>query len=261
MRRHTPHAPWTLCLALVAALSVPAMAADHSQPGHLQASGTGEVVLAPSEATITARLWEQTAFAKADAKHPDELKPDAMFKARQKVLARASKVILALEGMDIASRHIDAGSLHIGHTQTHDRLANGTHQRMIAIRVERPIKITLHDLEQVPAVLDILTGQGVNHLGGVDYRIRDMEAAHREALAMAIDHARLEAEVMAAGLDLDIGRVVSVSRGNKPNVAPNQPYTSMRESHMASAGQAPEYRPGEITVTAQANVTWEVTAK
>jgi uncharacterized protein YggE len=226
-------------------------------------TGTGEVEVAPDKATLSAQLWEQTAFVNAE--NPEGLKPDEMRQARQARQAleeRVRRVILTLEEMAIASRHIEAGSLTIGQTQTYQRLDNGQHQNMIATRVERPIEVTLLDLEQVPEVLDTLTEQGVNHLSGVNYGIQDMDAVRREALAAAIDNARLEAEVMASGLGVEIGRVVAVSRGQVSLPQPPQPYAMARagmlESADAQTDQQAEYRAGETSVSAQVSVTWEI---
>ncbi|WP_372613318.1 SIMPL domain-containing protein, partial [Halomonas sp.] len=240
---------WPLCIALVAALSAPAMATDTPEPGRIHVSGTGEVDVAPDKATLTAQLWEQTAFVNVE--NPEELKPDDMLKARQALEERVRNVILTLEEINIESRHIKAGSLTIGQTQTYKRLENGQHQSMIATRVERPIEVTLLDLEQVPEVLNTLTEQGVNYLSGVSYGVQDMDAARREALAEAIDNARLEAEVMASGLGVEIGRVLEVSRGQVSLPQPPQSYAmaraSMAESADAQADQKAEYRAGETS--------------
>ncbi|QTP54677.1 hypothetical protein HNO51_08260 [Billgrantia sulfidoxydans] len=58
---------WSLCLVLAAALSAPAIAADTPEPGHIHVTGTGEIDVAPDKATLTDRLWEQTAFVKAES--------------------------------------------------------------------------------------------------------------------------------------------------------------------------------------------------
>jgi len=246
--------------ALVAAsLSAPAIAAESPEPGRIHVTASGHVEVAPDKATLSARLWEQTPFVEAD--QPEKQDPADMRKAREALEERVGELILSLEEMGIESRRIEAGSLTIRNTQNHQRLDNGDHQRMVATRVERPIEVTLHDTELVPEVLTTLTRAGVNHLSGVGYGVKDMDAARRDALADALSNAREEALVIASGLDVELGRVIEVTRGqgnSRPPQSMPMARMSLAESADAGASQNSEYRAGETTVNATVSVSWEI---
>lgn len=255
---------WPLCIALTAALSLSNLAvaspSPEREPGRLHVSASGEVQVAPDKATFRAQLWEQTDYV--DAEEENRLSPGAMQSARQTLEERTRGVIQALEGMGIESRRINAGILRVGQVQTYRRLENGQHQQLVATRVERPIEITLHDLEQVPNVLDALTEQGVNQLSDIQYGLQDTEGMRRKALAVAIENARLEAEVLASGLGITLGRVLDVRSGaGGPGPVPPQPMArsmAMETAQATDDAPAAEYRPGETTVEARAAVTWEI---
>lgn len=176
MQRYRPAFLHAVCIALIAAFSTHVMAGERHEIGadNLDASLT--------ETVISVNLWEQTAFVNADLKNPDELKPDAVLSVRRNVIDRASDVIIKLENMNIDAHHIDVSRLNIKRTQTAENLDSGDPLRMIATRVEHPIKITLHDPEKVPQVLDILTRQEASSFRGITYSINGIEYdQHRQA--------------------------------------------------------------------------------
>lgn len=264
MRHPLKTTSWPLCIALAAALSLPNLAMASTSPeretGRVHVNASGQVEAAPDKATLRAQLWEQTDYV--DAERENRLSPGDMQGARRTLEERAREVIQALEDMGIVSRQINAGSLSVRQIETYRRLDNGDHQRLVATRVERPIEITLHDLERVPNVLDALTEQGVNQLGNIQYGLQDADGMRRQALAAAIENARLEAEVLASGLGIALGRVLEVRpEAGGPGHIPPQPMARGLTMEAASApadATAAEYRPGETTVEARTSVTWEI---
>lgn len=247
----------TLATAL-ATLPLAALA-DDTFPGKLSVSAQGEVTVAPDKATVSALLWETT--RPIPVEQADQRDPEAMKKARQSLEARASDLITTLEGMGIKSERISAGSLAVRQESTYSRHSNSQQRiRLTHTKVQRPFHITLHDLEQVPSVMDAMTTAGVDQLSGVQYSLQDARSAERDALRKAVAKAKAEATIMADGLGETLDGVVNVAKGRGHTPRPMAQARMMADSLGSkgsgeSAGGA-EYRAGQIKVATEVNVTW-----
>ena len=260
----------TTALALGTSLffmSLPLLADRHTQspaPGQLSVSAYGEVNVTPDKATLSASLWEKTPTILAD--DAEQRDPQAMQDARTKLERRVAQLVTALETEGVESKRITAGSMTVAQEHSYgDVVRHNQRERLVRTRVERPIQVELHDLDQVPFVLDALTEAGVDRLGGVNYALQNAEQAEQDALAKAIATAKAEAQVMADGLGETLDRVLSVSKSGRNSPVPYaQPQMMMmRESVAPSSGQAEssesEYRSGQIKVSANVDVRWMLT--
>jgi uncharacterized protein YggE len=75
------------------------------------------------------------------------------------------------------------------------------------------VEVTLDELTQVSGVLDAAAGAGANQIRGVQFMLRDEDAARAEALRQAAARARSEADVLAAALGVRVVRVLSAEEG------------------------------------------------
>jgi len=75
------------------------------------------------------------------------------------------------------------------------------------------VQATLDDLNQVSVVLDAAAAGGANQIRGVQFMLREEDAARAEALRQAAARARSEADVLAAALGLRVVRVLSAEEG------------------------------------------------
>lgn len=219
----------------------------------VQAQTTLEVV--PDKATLSARLWERTpAIAARDDRQAD---PQALREARDRLEARTGELIRTLENNGLESDAIQAGSLNVRPDHVPgQRRDNGEQETLVRTQLERPITLTLDDLERLPAILDALTRAGVNALDGVQYDLSDRDAATDRALTQALDKARHKAELMAGTLGVSLGKVLNVQESQAPIFTPRM--MAMRANAMESQADAPEYRPGKISIDAGVEVSWEI---
>jgi uncharacterized protein len=233
-------------------LSTAALAGDTRSRLDVQAEAQLEVV--PDRATLSARLWERTpAIARQDDIASD---PEALREARNRLEARASELIQALEAAGVDRDAISAGSLNVQpeHVAA-PRDDRGERETLVRTRLERPFEIKVDELERLPVLLDALTAAGVNALDGVTYDLADREAATDEALVKALERARHKAELMAKTLGVSLGSVIGVSENRAPVFAPRR--MAMSADARESAPQA-EYRPGTLTIEAGVSVSWEI---
>jgi len=229
-------------------------------PGELSVSASGQVEIAPDKATLTAALWEKTAPIPVD--QSEQRDPAAMREARAALESRVADLIVTLESMGIDEKRISAGSLTVAQEHTvGDVVRNNQRERLVRTRVERPLQLTIHDLDHVPLVMDALTSAGVDRLGNAQYALQNSDQAEQEALAKAIAKAQENAKVMAEGLGESLGRVLSVTKNDRHRPAPYQPqmmraHSEALASPSASDGPQSEYRAGVITVSAEVDVRW-----
>lgn len=249
-----------LCLPALAALmaiaSLPmlprALAAD--TPGRVDVQAEAELQVVPDRATLSARLWEHTpAIARGESPESD---PDALREARDRLEARAASLIRTLEAAGLEREAIRAGSLNV-HSEHLPGEQRDTAERetLVRTRLERPVRLQLDDLEQLPAVLDALTEAGVDALDGVSYDLSDRAAATDQALVKALEKARHKATLMAETLGIGLGKVINVSETRSPVFQPRM--MAMSADAQESRPQA-EYRPGTVTIEAGVSVSWKI---
>lgn len=243
--------------ALMVAASPPMLSHANAEetPRRLEVQAEAELQLVPDRATLSARLWERTpAIARHEATAND---PDALREARDRLEARAAELIHALEEAGLAREAIRAGSLNVQPEHLPgERYEEGERETLVRTRLERPLRLQLDDLEQLPGLLDALTEAGVDALDGVSYDLADRDAATDEALVKALEKARHKATLMAETLGIGLGEVIAVSETRSPIFQPRM--MAMSADARESAPQS-EYRPGTITIEAGVSVSWEIT--
>ncbi|MDR5905640.1 SIMPL domain-containing protein [Franzmannia qiaohouensis] len=251
--------PFALPLALLLAtsLAAPLAMADMPRPqeSRLSVQAQSSVEVTPDKASLSARLWERTpAVAAGDDQQTD---PDALREARERLEERTGELIRTLEEAGLERDAISAGSLNVRPDHVNaPRQQDGERETLVRTQLERPITLTIDDLEQLPVILDALTEAGVNALDGVQYDLHDRDAATDRALTQALEKARHKAQLMADTLEVSLGSVTSVSEVQSPVFMPRM--MAMRADTMESQGAGAEYRPGTIAIDAEVSVSWEI---
>ncbi|MGM0983552.1 MAG: SIMPL domain-containing protein [Pseudomonadota bacterium] len=247
--------PALAVLMMAASLPMLPRALAAETPSRLDVQAQAELQVVPDRATLSARLWEKTpAITRGEDSAND---PGALREARERLEARAAGLIRTLEEAGLEREAIRAGSLNVQpeHLPGKPR-SEGERETLVRTRLERPVRIQLDDLEQLPGLLDALMEAGVDALDGVSYDLADRDRATDEALVKALEKARHKATLMAETLDIELGEIVSVSETRSPVFQPRM--MAMSADARESAPQA-EYRPGTITIEAGVSVSWEIT--
>lgn len=243
--------------ALLALLSAPVAHASPSLPSqpslHIQAQSWVEV--APDKATLNARLWENTPALST----LEESDSSALSDARERLEARASKLIEQMEATGLERNAINAGSLNVYPEQIQGpRNEDGEHESLQRTRLERPITVELTDLDQLSEVLDALIAAGVNSLDGVQFDLQDRDAATDDALVKALEKARHKADLMANSLDAELSHVQRVEETQSPIFQPRMMSMQAESKSMGAdqAGAGSDYSPGTIRIDAGVSVEW-----
>jgi uncharacterized protein len=107
------------------------------------------------------------------------------------------------------------------------------------------------DVADAPGVLDAAADAGANDISGPGLSSSDAETLYRQALAKAVDGARLRAETLAKASGRSLGRITAVVEGGA------QATPMFREAAQASDASTPIV-PGEQETTATVSVTFSL---
>ena len=135
-------------------------------------------------------------------------------------------------------------------TTTEDREPSG-------YQATQAFEVTLSNVSRAGEIIDIAVNNGANRVDGVQFTLADdtRQQLRAEALRLAVNNARTEADVLANASDLAITNVeiISTSQGN---VVPYEARTVTAEAADASTN----IESGPVTVTASVTVSYNATA-
>lgn len=237
-----------LALALTAAAGTAPAPLAAQQPAQttttlaqrtIRVSGTGEVKVAPDQATLDFAVESTAPTAAA---------------AAQENASRMDRVIRALVAAGIPRTSIQTRNYSVGQDYGPPQ-PNGEPQ-LRGYRVSNTVTLTTGDINRVGDLLDVALRAGANRVDGVSFGLRDPEGARNQALRRAVESARRSAEAMAAALGVRLGPVLDASSvGELPGPVP----VMMRAAADAMQKSTPTpIQPGEQTVTASASLVFAI---
>ncbi len=129
-------------------------------------------------------------------------------------------------------------------------------RRIIGYNVSNTVSVRQRDLKNFGSVIDTLVSAGANQVQGPDFQLEQQESALDGARTRAVKDARRRADLYASAAELRVVRVLTISEGG----GYVQPRMMARYSDMAAppAPPPPPIQPGELTLNASVNVTYEL---
>jgi len=116
------------------------------------------------------------------------------------------------------------------------------------------VTIQVDDLNQVGPVVDAALEAGANRLQNIYFDLKDELPARKEALKQAVAEAIEKAEVMASAAGL---RLVRIRKIDESNVSV-RPLMMARTMAMAEADTSTPVLPGQVAITANVILTYEI---
>ena len=111
------------------------------------------------------------------------------------------------------------------------------------------VQVSTDDLAGLGKLIDAVTEAGATNIQQLQFTLKDESQARAEALRQAVAAARSNAEAMASGMGLKLGRVLSLEQGSPQVIRPVVPL-------MASAARdATPIQEGRIEVRASVTLT------
>lgn len=129
--------------------------------------------------------------------------------------------------------------------------------RIVGYIAVNQVVVTVDDIGLVGRVVDAGVDAGANRVTGIHFQLREPEAAYHEAVRLAVQKARREAEVVAAALGEPLGPALNVTTSSYYPAPPPSPMVRGRAMEQAAAVPTP-VEPGELDVQASVSITFRI---
>jgi len=239
--------PLLLAVALTLSFGAPSMYAhdgNNALPRTINVNGKAEIKAEPDRARITLGV---------------EARSKELKSARSEVDAAVKKILVMLDDkLDIEKKYIKSAQLI---TRPEYNYNSSRKRNLIGYYATRSVEVDLHDLENLGQLMHEATELGITNMHAPQFYTSRKDELYREALVEASQNAKMNAKVLADSLNTKLGKVHQI---NATNVYFNQPVrvTGARmKSKMAAESAmsgAESYNVGEITVTADVNVVFDI---
>ena len=202
----------------------------------INVDGSGMVSVVPDQAHLTMN------FA---------LRGDDTRALERTVTRQITALTEALRDYGVLETDINASSIRIQPQYRYDQQRQQQVEQ--GFLVERSIALTLRDLKQLAAIIQLATEQKVSSVSPPHLSSSQQEKAYRQALDEAFEQAKQRAQRLAsvAGLSLGQARLINASQGYRT------PMPVATRAVMAMAEDTSGYEPGELNVTASITVEFQ----
>jgi uncharacterized protein len=232
-------------LILSALLLVPTAAQAQvapEPPRTLNVSAYGTLELEPERGVVLLAVESQATTARAAA--------DANAQ-------RMTQLVAALRRAGIQERNVRTTSYELRPEYSRDQRGQEP-PRIVGYRAVNMVQVTVDTVARMGGIIDSAIASGANRVANIRFELRDPQAAHAEALAMAMRNARRQAEAVAAGAGERLGPALNISTGGfMPPSPPPMPY-ARAEMAMATMDVATPVEGGTLTVTAHVSVVYRL---
>ncbi|MCJ7453105.1 MAG: SIMPL domain-containing protein [Steroidobacteraceae bacterium] len=230
---------------LLAALAIPtgSALAESERPGTVSVSGQGEVTAQPDMARVTLGV---------EARRPGL--PDA----RTTVTAAVDRLLALTRELGIDAKYVNATGLQVQPDYTWNQEARK--QELQGYVVSRQVQVELRDLDKLGTLMERAVSAGANQVGGATLDSTRRKELERQAMALAVQDARLNAETLARAAGAEIGAVRALNASSSP---PQMPMYRMAAADMPAGAPPAEttYQAGDMTFTARVSVEYELVSK
>lgn len=230
----------TKALFVAGVLAVSALAnAAEPAPRSITVSGQGQIQAEPDKAIVNLGV---------------ESRRPKLEEARAEVAKTVEAALKLTRDLKIDQKYVRATRINVQPEYNWD---NDTRERnLIGYYVSRQIEVDLRDLEKLGQLLERAFDLGINQVSEPQLDSSKRRDLEREALAKAVQDARLNAEAVAkaAGARLGAPRTISASSGFVP---PPIPYQKRTMAAMAESDAASTYQSGEMSFTGNVQVEYD----
>ena len=219
-------------------LAAPAHAETLLDVRHVEVTGEASQKLVPDQATLQVTV---------------QAEDKVLTKAKDANDAKLKKVLAVAKDAGLTDKQLQLSYSNIA--PQYDYNQNSSKPIFRSYVVSHTITLTLKQPEKASVLIDALTREGIDQMGGLNFGLSDEKKARDALLEEALANAKAKAERMAAALGAKLGKPLSIAEvgGNSP-----QPVRPMM-ARMAMAGgmakeASPELPSGEVEINEQVQV-------
>jgi uncharacterized protein YggE len=210
-----------------------------NEPTLLSVSADAEVTEAPDTLRLSAGVVTEAASA-------DE--------AMSANAARMTAVVAALKAAGLGTGDIQTSSLSLSPRYRYQ--PNQSPERT-GYQARNSVSVKTKRLGDAGKLIDALVKAGANEVNGPAFSLADPEAALNRARAAAVARARARAEVYAAAAGMTVKRIAAISEPGAEPMPIARPMMARMAAEAVSAEATP-VEPGELSLAARVNVTFEL---
>jgi uncharacterized protein len=231
-------------LIVSALLLMPAAASaqlpPQDQPRTISVSAVGTVELEPEQGVVLLAVESEGQTAQAAAAANAQ---------------RMTQLMTALRRAGLQDRHIRTTSYELRPEYAREQRGQEP-PRIVGYRAVNMVQVTVDTVARMGGIIDAAIGSGANRVANIRFQLRDPQAAHAEASALAVRNARRQAEAIAAAAGERLGPAMNISTGGY--MPPPQPPMMYARAEMAMADVATPVEGGTLTVTAHVSIVYRL---
>jgi uncharacterized protein YggE len=163
-------------------------------------------------------------------------------------------VIAAIQALGIEKDRISTVNYSVYPEQQYNPQQGDKEPRIVGYNVSNTVRVDIHDISKVGAIIDTALGKGANNINSLDFYASNQDSTRRAALAEAVQRARGDAEALARGAGGQLGELIELSSAPASNPPRPVPYMTMAR---AEASSATPVNPGEQTLTVTVTARWK----
>jgi uncharacterized protein YggE len=208
-------------------------AAQTARRPFVRAYGEGTVSVNPDQAKVQFGVVTQAPTAQA---------------ASSQNATQVTSLLAALRSLLGATAEIKTLSYSL--TPAYNYPRDGGQPTLIGYTATNIVGVTVTDIAIVGKVIDTGIQAGGNRVQGIQFGLKDDNAARQQALKLATAQAKADADAMASGLNMKTGAAVAIEEGVQARPSP------VDARAMAMTAEATPIESGPLEI--RANVTLEV---
>jgi uncharacterized protein YggE len=217
-------------------LAVPsATAVAENNVSRLTVQGEGKVSASPDMATIVLGVETQNASASGAVRENAGL---------------MSETINALLAAGIAENDIQTSSFSLTTLPQDEPKTASEKPKAPVFLATNQVTVLLNNTTDVGRVLDAAVSAGSNSIQQISFDLKDPRAQNDQAMTLAIQDARRQAEVAASAAGVKLGRILEITEGYG--------YVAPAAKSAVFAEFATPIQPGQLEITASVTVIYEI---
>ncbi|PCI86743.1 MAG: hypothetical protein COB24_08285 [Hyphomicrobiales bacterium] len=169
-----------------------------------------------------------------------------------------NNIINAIKKIEVENKDIQTSNFSINPRYNRVQNQEGLPE-IIGYEVFNNLNITIRNLDELGAILDKVVTLGSNRINNIQFAIANPQPLEDQARALAAKDAKRRAEIYAATLGFNLGKIIEITEGR----ARNQPLiqAKLERGTMMMDAAAPNSAPieaGEQAITSNVTVIWNI---
>lgn len=212
----------------------------------LTLSSYGETRTAPDQATISMGVTTEGNTA-----------AEALAANR----TRMNAVVAAIRAQGVPERDIQTSGLNLSPRYTYPGMRDGQERgppRITGYQVSNQVTVLVRDLARLGPAVDAVVRSGANQIHGINFGLRNADAAADEARRTAVRNLQRKAELYAQAAGLRIARLVTLSEGAAYGPPP-PPMPMMMAREVTTSAASTPVQAGEVGLRVDVTGVYELT--